>query len=61
MAHLYKCKGIDNPIDNSWISVLQPIQIQSFTIFRFQLMIDKPSKGLDKWFFVLGNALFLPC
>ena len=61
MTRLYKCKDIDNPIDNGWISVLQPIQIQLFTFFRFQLMIDKPSKGLDKRFFVWGNALFLPC
>ena len=24
-------------------------------------MIDKPSKGLDKLFFVLGNAILLRC
>lgn len=24
-------------------------------------MIDKPSEGLDKWFFALGNAILLQC
>ena len=60
-AHLYSHNSIDNPIDNGRIGILQPFHIQSFTIFRFQLMIDKPSKGLDKRFFVSGIVLLLPC
>ena len=52
---------IDNPIDNDWISILQQIEIQSFNFLSHLKMIDKPSKGLDKWFFVLRNVLLLRC
>ena len=28
---------------------------------HFQQLIDKPSKGFDKWFFVLRIVIFLRC
>ena len=52
---------IDNHIDNGWISILQQFEIQSFNFLSHLKMIDKPSKGLDKWFFVLRNVLLLRC
>ena len=33
----------------------------SLFFYRLCEMIDKPSMGLDKWFFALGNAILLHC
>lgn len=53
--------NIDNTIDNSWISILQQIEIQFFIFLSLHKMIDKPSKGLDKTFFRLRNVILLQC
>ena len=52
---------IDKIIDNGWISILQQIEIQSFSIFYLCDMIDKALKGLDELFFVWRNAILLHC
>ena len=58
---LYSRNNIDNPIDNDWISILQQIEIQFFIFYYLCEMIDKPSEGLDKRFFVLGFVIPLRC